>query len=382
MIGWTSDNSLREGTRIALVSNTSWYLLNFRSNLIRRLADLGLSVTAIAPDNLHEEAVRSAGAEFLLWRLDRRSTSLVSNAAALASILNIYLTLHPDLVHHFTIKPVILGGTAARTLRIRGIVQAITGLGHAFSRSSALERTALTGYRFALRGRAYTVFQNNNDMEKLLSSGVLARSRCRLIRGSGVDVERFVNIPLPPAGAPVTFLMSSRMLWAKGVREFAEAAALVRKRLPNTRFLLVGAPDEGSPDAIPVEWLENLTRSGIVEWRPFTTKIEPLLAESHVVVLPSIREGLPKSLLEGAAARRALIASDAPGCREITLDGATGLLVPIANSPALAEAMIHLAESPDLRASYGETAQNLACREFASEIIVEQTLALYREALS
>ncbi len=318
----------------------------------------------------------------MLWHLDRRSTSLASNGTALAGILNTYLALRPALVHHFTIKPIILGGTAARTLRIRGIVQAITGLGHAFSPASALEHTALAGYRFALRGRAYTVFQNNNDMEKLLSSGVLARSRCRLIRGSGVDVERFVNIPLPLAGAPVTFLMSSRMLWAKGVREFAEAAALVRKRLPNTRFLLVGAPDEGSPDAIPVEWLENLTRSGIVEWRPFTTKIEPLLAESHVVVLPSIREGLPKSLLEGAAARRALIASDAPGCREIALDGVTGLLVPIANPPALAEAMIHLAKSPDLRASYGKAAQDLACREFASEIIVEQTLALYREALS
>ncbi len=376
------DTTRGAGRRIILASNTSWYLDNFRGEMMRRLVDQGWEVHATAPDDEYREALEKLGAHFVLWPLSRRSLSPVANAVAFLRVLQLYRRLRPDVVHHFTIKPVILGGIAARLTGVPAIIQSVTGLGHAFSGPAPLRVIALTLYRLALGGRAVTIFQNADDMQTILEAGVTVRRRCRLIRGSGIDTERFGSIPAPTTDRPVTFLMACRMLWAKGVRELVEAAALVREREPDTRFLLVGDSDEGSPDAIPRGWLESLSGSSPVEWRPFVKEIEPTLAEAHVVVLPSHREGLSRSLLEGSAAGRPLIATDAPGCREIAVDGVTGRTVPVGDTEALADAMVAFAADYETARAMGSRGRELVASEFSLDRVIDETVATYEEALS
>ena len=368
--------------RIILASNTSWYLDNFRGEMMRRLVENGWEVHAAAPDDEYRRELERLGVRFELWPLSRRSLSPIANALAFLRVLRLYRRLRPDIVHHFTIKPVILGGIAARLTGVPAIVQSVTGLGHAFSGPAPLRMIALTLYRLALGGRALTIFQNIDDMQTILTAGVTVSRRCRLIRGSGVDVRRFAGIPAPPDGAPVTFLMASRMLWAKGVREFVEAASIVRERVPDTRFLLIGDPDEGSPDAIPRTWLEALSDSSVVEWKPFTKDIDPTLAEAHVVVLPSYREGLSRSLLEGAAAGRPLVATNAPGCREIAIDGVTGRTVPVGDAGALSTAMIALATDSETACVMGSRGRELAVERFSLDRVINETIAAYEDALS
>ncbi len=377
-----SQSGSQTGRRIILVSNTSWYLYNFRAALIEELVTHGWSVFTLAPDDEYGSELAALGSEFSVWRLDRKSVSPLGHVGAFLRLLSTYRRIRPHVVHHFTIKPVILGGIAARLLRIPGIVQSVTGLGHAFSDESSLARQALNGYRLALGGRAVTVFQNEDDMSQIIESGVTTNERCVLIRGSGVDVERFSAIPLPQSDGRVTFLMACRMLWAKGVREYVEAARTLHESNPNLRFLLVGDSDEGSPDAVPHEWLKELEGDGSVEWRGLQPDIRDSLAEAHVVVLPSYREGLPKSLLEGAAAGRPLIATNVPGCRDVTIEGRTGILVEPRDAAGLATAMRALAGNPGLRRALGNGARDLVRERFASEIIIGQTLELYERILS
>ncbi len=400
----TGDHSLGDrrslrGRRIALVSNTSWYLWNFRGDTIRALASLGTDVITIAPEDEFRSRLEEVGARHVVWRFDRRSTAPLANLGALVRLRSLYGRLSPDVVHHFTIKPVILGGIAARFSRVPGIVQSVPGLGHAFSESNGLRLQALAGYRFGLAGRARTIFQNAEDMERLIGSGVASADRSVVIRGSGVDVDRLGAIPLPgasvpgasappdaaaPSGAtrPVTFLMTCRMLWAKGVREFVEAASLVRGDGIHARFVVLGDPDEGNPATVPREWLEELAQGDDVEWRRFREDVTPDLAEADVVVLPSYYgEGVPRSLLEGGAAGRALITTDTPGCSDVVEDGETGLLVPCRDVAALAAAMESLARDPDLRRRLGTAARDRVRAEFSSEKVVEETLAVYRRVL-
>jgi len=195
-------------------------------------------------------------------------------------------------------------------------------------------------------------------------------------------VNRFSSVALPQSGDRVTFLMACRMLWAKGVREYVEAARTLCGSNPNLRFLLVGDSDEGSPDAVPRKWLEELGSDGSVEWRGYQPDIRDSLADADVVVLPSYREGLPKSLLEGAAAGRPLIATDVPGCRDVTIDGRTGVLVEPRDAAALAAAMRTLADDPDRRRTLGDGARALVRERFASEIITGETRRLYDRILT
>lgn len=368
--------------RIALVSNTSWYLENFRGDTIRALVRDGWDVFAAAPDDEYRPGIESLGARFAVWNAPRGGMSPARDLSALFGLVSLYRRLRPDVVHHFTIKPVILGGIAARVVRIRGIVQSVTGLGYAFDSSNLLRRPALLGYRFALGGRALTIFQNEEDMDFMISAGAARAERCVLIRGSGVDCDGFAELPLPPSGEAVTFLMACRMLWAKGVREFVEAADIVVKKRPGSRFVLLGEPDTGTPDAVPRPWLKRAAKRPHIAWHGFAGDIRPYLAEAHVVVLPSYGEGLPKTLLEGAAAARPLIAADARGSRDVVIHGKTGLLVPPRDPLSLARAMSELADDADRRRLLGRNAQALVGERFSSDLIVEQTLSVYARAIS
>ncbi len=374
--------SNRTRRRIVLVANTSWYLYNFRAPTIRRLVDNNWDVTAVVPDEGHRTQLEELGARFALWPVRRRSLAPWHNGAAFAKLCLLYLRLRPDVVHHFTIKPLILGGIAARLLRIRGIVHSVTGLGLAFAGSGLLRRIATAGYRFALGGNALTIFQNEDDMHVFVSAGLVSYGRSLLIRGSGVDVDNLALIPPPHSDGTVTFLMACRMLWAKGVREYVEAARLLSDVLPQCRFLLAGDPDTGTPDFVPLEWLESVNSLPNVEWLSYQPDIRPLLARAHVVVLPSYREGAPRVLLEGGAAGRALIATDVPGCRDVAENGRAGLLVAKQDAQGLAAAMSALATDPVLRTTLGSEARVRVRALFSEDAVVGHTIAAYRSLLA
>jgi len=296
-----------------------------------------------------------------------------------------YARLKPDLVHHVTIKPVLYGSIAARLVGGIAVVNAISGLGYVFTsrdlRARILRPLVRMTYRLALGQRqSRTVFQNPDDLNDFVRMGLVQDGQAVLIRGSGVDVSAFHPTP-EPSGPPVV-LLASRMLWDKGVKEFVEAARLIRARSQAPRFVLVGQPDVGNPAAIPVAQLEAWTAEGSVEWWGQRDDMPSVLSSATIVVLPSYGEGLPKVLIEAAAAARPVVATDVRGCREIVRPDINGSLVSARDSVTLAREIERLLDAPDLRARYGRAGRRLAETEFAESVIVEQTLAVYRQLLN
>lgn len=375
--------SLPGSTRRAVIcSNSSWYLSNFRSETIRALLEDGWEVVALAPEAEFAAELEALGASFRQVRMSRRSLSPLSNVGSFFSFYRLYRELRPDLVHHFTIKPVILGGIAARLARVRAIVQAVTGLGTAFTGSRLLRYPALLGFRLALGGGALTIFQNPEDRSTLVEAGVVQPDRAILIRGSGVDLDRFAA-PQRRERDQVTFVMACRMLWSKGVREFVESGDRVAAAHPEARFVLIGAADAESREGVPATWLEEATATRPhLDWLGFVGDIAPILREADVMVLPSYYgEGVPKSLLEGAAAGLPLVSTDMPGCREVVAHEKTGLVVAPRDVSALAGAMDRLLAEPSLRARCGAEARRMVERDFAVEAVVQRTMDCYRSLL-
>jgi glycosyltransferase involved in cell wall biosynthesis len=286
------------------------------------------------------------------------------------------------VVHHVAIKPVLYGSFAAKLARVPAVINAVPGLGYTFLRGGwkgRLTQWLVQGaYRFAFSGRrTFVIFQNPDDRQLWQARGVGAADRTLLIRGSGVDLREFSATD--DDADPPLFLLASRLLWDKGVREFVDAARTLAGL--HARFALAGAPDAQSPNAVPVAQVEAWVAEGVVEWWGHQTDMPRVLASASVVVLPSYREGVPKVLIEAAASGRAIIATDVPGCREVVLDGENGLLVPAKDAAALAAAMRRLAADRALRAKMGRRGRAIAEASFSIEQVVAQTLALYARVL-
>jgi glycosyltransferase involved in cell wall biosynthesis len=268
---------------------------------------------------------------------------------------------------------------------VPGVVNALAGLGFLFSSASLKARVlrpmVQLGFRVLLTGAdTRVILQNPDDVRLLTVSAHLDPSRVRLIRGSGVDLTVFTPSPEPP-GTPVVML-PSRLLWDKGVREFVEAAALLRARGVEARFVLVGSPDPGNPAAVPERTLRDWVETGPIEWWGHREDMPATLAQSHLVCLPSYREGLPKILLEAAACGRPIVTSDAPGCREAVRHGKNGLLVPARNCGALADALESLIRDPAARQAFGRRGREMAEAEFGLEPVIRATLGLYAELVA
>ena len=297
--------------------------------------------------------------------------------------MRVFRAERPDIVHTVAMKPVLYGAAAARLAGVPAVVGALTGLGYVFSSSDIkarllrpLVRRAL---RWALGGARNTCIVQNPDDAALVAGLGIERHRIVIVLGSGVDTARFV--PSPEPEGPLRATMVSRLLWDKGVSEFVEAARVARAQRPDLRFTLIGVPDEGNPAAVPLAQLEGWRDEGLVDWQGHRDDIPAVWRESHIAVLPSYREGLPKALLEAASCGRPLVAADAPGSREIARDGESGLLVPPRDPAALAAAILHLAGDPALRARLGAAGRSLVERHFSEDRIAAETLALWRRLL-
>jgi glycosyltransferase involved in cell wall biosynthesis len=372
------------GRRILFTVNVDWFFLSHRLPVALAAREAGAEVIVAAGATGRGPAIEAAGLRFIPLPMSRQGRNPLTEPFAILAVARLYRRLRPDLVHQVAIKPVLYGSLAASLVRPRmPRVNAISGLGFAFSadkRAHWVGRVVRSLFRVALRtGRSRTIFQNHVDLDAFVAAGLIPRDRTVLIRGSGVDPERFRPSPLPEA--PVV-LLASRMLWEKGVGELVEAVPTIRAQVPDVRVLLVGGPDAGNPTSIDRDQLALWDAEGTIEWRGHCTDMSEVLPEASVIVLPTYYpEGLPKVLIEAGAAARPVVASDVAGCREIIENGVNGLLVPPKDPAALADAVVAVLRDPERATAMGRAGRALVESDFTEAQVVERTMALYAELL-
>jgi glycosyltransferase involved in cell wall biosynthesis len=370
--------------KIFMFANTDWYLFNFRLPLIKRLIKLGHEVTVLSPEGLFQSRLRDEGVRCLTIALERKGQFGKSDIASLYQLLSIYRREKPDVVHHFTIKAVIYGMIAAKLTRIPFQINAITGMGYLFTgnqaRSSLTRRAAVFCLQKLLSGKkCCTVVQNQDDKATLLNLGISRTDSLFLIPGSGVNLEKFAPSVVQKTGN-VKILMASRILIDKGVREYVAAARKILALRADVDFLLAGTPDPGNPSAIGIEEIETWRDVKGFEYLNYVENMKELLGSIDIAVLPSYREGLPRSLLEASACQLPCVASDVPGCNHVVDDGVTGYLVQPKTVDELALAMEKLIDDPDLRKRMGVAGRERVARLFSEKMIIKQTLAIYHMA--
>ena len=371
--------------KVLFLTTVDTFFLSHRKVLAMALLAEGFSVVVAAVDTGSGDRIRALGARFVPLGLERGSVSPRREARTLAEIARLYRREAPDVVHHSSIKPMIYGSLAARVSGVPHVLNTVSGLGYALTEteSPTLERrilrlAATTGYRVALRQRrCHNVFQNRDQLRSFVDAGLVVESRSSLVIGAGVDVERFVPTPLPPG--PKLVVLPARMLSDKGIFELVAAARLVRAALGEpVRFALVGGEDPGNRAAIPRVQLDAWTSEGIVEWWGHRADMPEVLARSHLVVLPSYAEGMPLALAEAAAAGRAIVTTDVPGCREAVVAGESGLLVPPRDARALADAIARLLADDAALRQMGERGRRHAVAVLSRERVIEGTFAVLR----
>jgi glycosyltransferase involved in cell wall biosynthesis len=365
--------------RILYIVNEDWAFLLNRLPMARAARDAGFEVHVAT--NVNSGAAAIEAESFILHRVpfQRGGLALLAAAAALKAIRKVEREIKPSIVHHSGVQCCVFGSVAALGQSFP-VVNAITGLGYIFTssspRSRLLKRVLARLLPWLLnRERSYIVVQNPDDREALLALGAKP-DRMTLIAGSGVDDEALQ--PLPEPEGPITVGFAGRLLVDKGIRSLVCAHDLLRDQGHDFNLIIAGNPDPANPSSVSREEIEAWIRRPGITWLGHIDNIVSLWRACHIAVLPSHREGLPGALMEAAACGRPLIATDAPGCREIVRNGQTGLLVPIEDSTALAQAIVRLAESPHLRARYGEAARRLVVHQFSVKIIGKAIVELYK----
>ena len=361
-----------------------WYFVSHRLALAVAAREAGYDVVVATRVDRHAESIRDAGLGLIPLDFSRSGLGPFHEARTIARLAALYRREAPALVHHVAMKPVIYGSLAARAAGIKGVVNAMMGLGYVFSSQSAKARllrpAVRQGLRSALRGRNTRVIVQNEDDFALFAKERLARENdLRLIRGSGVDPDAY-EVKDPPPGVPLVVL-PARILADKGVREFVAAARQLKDEGIAARFALVGDPDPLNPASIPAVEIASWVADATIEhwgWRP-ASEMAGILAEAAIVCLPSYREGLPKALLEAAASGRAIVATDVPGCREIVRPGVNGWRVPARDDSSLAAALRAAILDPGLCKKYGAAGRAMVEQEFSLQSVIRDTLAVYRE---
>ncbi len=341
-------------------------LYNFRGELIKLLLKHNKRVvTSAATANENEiSKINGLGASFVEVSINRNGLNPVDDIRTLFSIYSIYRKVRPSVVLTYTIKPIIWGGIAARFANIESFYAMITGLGYAFQKGGLAKNLLNTLvkflYRSALKKSKGVIFQNRDNMQVFIDEGIVPKEKCFLVNGSGVDLSHYSLSPLP---STPHFLLIARLLGDKGIREYAQAAKLVKQKYPEAVFELVG-PEDPSPDGIKLDEVHQWTESGAIKYSGATTDVRPFIENCAIYVLPSYHEGMPRTVLEAMAMGRPILTTDVPGCRETVMDGKNGWLVEKANAEQLAERMIWFIENQDKWQEMGKSSHDMAYEKF------------------
>jgi glycosyltransferase involved in cell wall biosynthesis len=375
------ESSGSNGKTIVYFVTEDWYFCSHRLQLAIAAKEAGYSVYVITRVNSHGAEIETAGLNLVPVTLSRRSKNPIVEAIFIRKLIRIYKDICPDIVHHVAIKPVIYGSIAARLAGIQNVVNAMAGLGFLFSSGQPTARLFRPAINFLFglllnNNRTTVILQNPDDVDVLCGSGTIDRRRVRLIRGSGVDTDVY-GYEAESNEVPIV-LLASRLLWDKGVGEFVAAARTIRRSGIDARFVLAGDNDDENPGSISTAQLKEWNDEGAVECWGHCTNMPNIFAGIHIVCLPTAYgEGVPKVLIEAASCGRPIVATDAPGCREIVIDGKNGILVPVNDTEALSTAIRKLLHSPLLRKSMGEFGRQLVEAQFSLERVNRETLAVY-----
>jgi glycosyltransferase involved in cell wall biosynthesis len=378
--------NMQHRPKLLYLVSEDWYFVSHRLSLAFAAKEAGFDVSVATRVTNHGEEIRDAGLNLIPITLARSGLNPLYEARTISELNTVFARETPDLVHDVALKPVIYGAWAAHKAGVKGIVNALMGLGWVFSSDSLKARALRPFVRHALR-RALsapgtrTIVQNADDAALIANQKLAPRDSIRLIRGSGVNPADYAA---EDAGADVPLVvLPARLLIAKGVREFINAAALLKAEGVKARFALVGEPDTDNPAAIPPEEILDAVIAGDVEHWGWRHDMPQVFSEASLVCLPTFYgEGVPKALIEAAASARAIVTTDVPGCREIVHPGENGWLVPPRDVGALATALRQAIAQPGLCAEFGGRGRRIVEREFSLDAVISDTLAVYGELVA
>ena len=365
---------------VLICVNAAWNVWNFRRSLVARLLADGHSVTVLAPPDEAASRLEAMGCRVLPLEMDVKGLNPLSDLRLTARLRRLFRQEQPDVVLGYTIKNNIFGALAARGMGFP-FLPTVTGLGTAFLSGGMLQRVAETLYKQAFRRLPVVFFQNGDDSGLFLSRGLVRPGQVRHMPGSGIDLGRFTASPMPdPGGGAPVFLMIARLLRDKGVREFVEAARLIHAAGIPARFQLVGAAGVDNRSAIPLAEVEGWVAEGIVEYPGPQQDVRPFIRAATCVVLPSYREGAPRTLIEASAMARPVIATDVPGCRAVVKEGETGFLCQPRDPRSLADVLHRFLALPAAeQARMGQAARALMERDYDETLVIEAYLAAIRD---
>ncbi len=375
---------MNKSKTILYLVNVDWFFLSHRMSLAIEAKKRGYQVIIAAADTGQSQIILENGLRFVEVPFIRTGNNIFNEIKVLFIINRLYRRLKPDIVHHVTIKPVLLGSLVSRFLREIHVINAITGMGSLFSENKGYNplRMAVRGlFRVVLgSSRQHTIFQNPDDLNYFVSRGLVKNRQACLIPGSGVDTGLFTPSESKPSVQLV--LMPSRMIVEKGVAAFCEAAKRLKPRFPDVRFILAGKVDIGSPGMIPESTLKKWASEGSVEWIGYIKDMPALLQLTSIVVLPTTYpEGVPKSLIEAASCGIPIVTSDRPGCREIVYDGVNGLFTNPNEPQEIADAiewfLTHQVEAEEM----GRAGRKIVLRKFTLDKVLSETMNLYEKVL-
>ncbi|WP_347556641.1 glycosyltransferase family 4 protein [Robbsia sp. KACC 23696] len=366
------------GLHLCLVSNTAWSIYNYRQGLLQTLLAQKVRITIIAPEDRTFALLREMGCACLPLKMASKGTRPLQDGATLLQLYGLYRRLRPDTVFHYTIKPNIYGTLAAALARVPSVA-VTTGLGYVFLHDTPAARVARALYRMAFRFPREVWFLNPDDRSAFLDGKLLAHpKRARLLRGEGVDLQHFAMTP-PPARPPFRFLLIGRLLWDKGVGEYVDAARKLRAEFPDVEWQLLGPVGVENPSAISRAEVDAWVAEGVMTYLGEAHDVRPAIAQADCIVLPSYREGVPRTLMEAAAMGRIAIATRVPGCVEVVEDQVNGILCEVRDADALADAMRAVLTWPSARRREVErAARQKAEREFDERVVLQQ----YQRTLS
>lgn len=351
--------------KFVLISPKNRTVYNFRGDLIKEIIKKGYEVVVIGPDMTDVDKIEELGASFKQIPMIKTGTSISADLEYLDGLTKVLKDEKPDATLGYTVKPVVYGAMAAKRAGVKNINCLITGGGYTFVSRSVKARIlgliVRNLYRVGLFNATQVIFQNKDDLNEFCSKHLVSRKKCSYVNGSGVNIDLYKPVPMPNE---LTFFMLSRLLKSKGVGEYLEAARTVKKQFPYAKFKLLGKYEYVMQDAMDKDYVESFIKDGTIERFEETDDVRPYYEMCSVYVLPSYREGTPRTVLEAMAMGRPIITTDTQGCRETVIDGLNGFLVPVKNSNAVAEKMIWFLEHPEAVREMGKQSYQYAKEKF------------------
>jgi glycosyltransferase involved in cell wall biosynthesis len=359
--------------KIAIVINTSWNIYNFRMGLIKKLQEEGHEVVCIAPEDDYSEKLMHAGCLFVAVSIQNKGTNPLKDFFLMLKYLVIFFKLKPDYILQFTAKPNIYGTIAARILRIPTINN-VSGLGTIFLHQNLVSKIAKSLYRFAFQFPKRVFFQNNDDLDLFVNNKLVSKNITDVLPGSGVNLSKYIPLDYQRNDTFV-FIFIARLLYDKGLVEYVEAIKILRKEHVDAKFQVLGFTDFESKLGVPKNLLDEWISEGYIDYLGHTSEVIPYINAADCIVLPSYREGTPKTLIEALALAKPIVTTNVPGCKETVIDGENGLLCAVKNAQDLADKMYSMFNKDNTELSrMGKNGRKMAEIKYDEKIVIKKYL--------